>query len=201
MDKHTEEEKDLLKEIGNIGGGNALSSLSSMLERPLALGIPSCHVIAREDVGNLLNDPDALYAGVSMTMTGTIDCMLAVLLDKQFAELIVHVLDPDEPVIDVTDLTEIQKSALSEVGNIMGNSYVTAIGTMLDLHIDPSVPRIVVDEGHRVLERFLDDHTSELGRLFLINSAFKTGDKTLESCILLCPTDESLATMLEKLDF
>ena len=201
MDERTEEERDVLKEIGNVGGGNALASLSAMLERPFALGVPECHVVAREELGNLLENPDALYTGISMTMTGAIDCVLAVLLDKQFSELIMNALDPDEPNIDVRNLTEIQKSALSEVGNIMGNSYVTAIGAMLDLHTSSSVPKIVVDEGHRVLKDFLDEHAPNLGRLFLINSAFRTGEQTLESCILLCPTDESLAAMLEKLGF
>lgn len=201
MQERTEEERDFLKEIGNIGGGNALTSLSMMLDRSLGLDIPACHVIAREEAGSLLKDPSSLYAGISMTMTGTIDCILVLLMNKQFAELVVETLDPGEPVFDVKSLTDMQKSALSEVGNIMGNSYVTAMGSLLDLRIDVSVPRIVVDEGNHVLQEFFKEHAEKLDRLLLINSAFKTEDKSLESCMLLCPTDESLAAMLEKFGF
>lgn len=201
MEERTEEERDILKEIGNIGGGNALTSLSMMLDRPLDLEIPACHVLAREDAGSLLDNPESMYAGVSMTMTGTIDCILVLLMNKQFAELVVGTLDPDELSFDVNSLTDMQKSALSEVGNIMGNSYITAVGSMLDLRIDISVPQIVVDEGRNVLQGFLDGHEKTFDRLLFVNSAFRTEDKKLESCMLLCPTDESLSAMLEKLSF
>lgn len=201
MEERTEEERDILREIGNIGGGNALTSLSMMLDRPLNLDLPSCQIVKRDEAGSMLKNPDSLYAGISMTLTGTVECMLVLLMNREFAELVVTTLDPEEPVIDVRALTDMQKSALSELGNIMGNSYITAIGSLLDLHIDVSVPRIVVDEGNRVLKGFLDAHALTLDKLLFINSAFKTEDKSLDSCMLLCPTDESLSAMLDKLSF
>lgn len=201
MEERTEEERDILKEIGNIGGGNALTSLSMLLDRPLSLELPACHIVEREDMGTLLDNPEALYAGVSMTMTGTVDCILVLLMNRQFAELVVGALDEDAQSLDVSSLNEMQKSALSEVGNIMGNSYVTALGSLLDLQIDVSVPRIVVDEGNHVLQGFLDGHEQSFDRLLLIDSAFSTEDKELESCMLLCPTDDSLSAMLDKLSY
>ena len=201
MDERTEEEKDVLREIGNIGGGNALTSLSMMLDRPLELDLPSCQLVKRDEAGKLLKNPGSLYAGVSMTMTGTVECMLVLLMNRQFTKLVIESLDPDEPELDIQSLTEMQKSALCEVGNIMGNSYITALGDMLELQIDVSVPRIVVGAGNSVLQEFLDGHAMKLERLLFINSGFKTEDQTLESCMLLCPTDESLSAMLEKLCF
>lgn len=201
MEERTEEERDILREIGNIGGGNALTSLSMMLDRPLNLDLPACHLLAREEAGSLLEDPGDLYAGISMTMTGTIDCILVLLMNRQFAELVVSVLDPEEPDVDVNDLTEMQKSALSEIGNIMGNSYITAVGSLLDLAVDVSVPQMVVDEGRNVLREFIEGYEKSFDRLLFINSSFTTEDKTLESRMLLCPTDDSLSAMLEKLSF
>lgn len=196
MVDRTEEEKDILKEIGNIGGGNALTSLSVMLGQPLELDVPSCTVLNRSDAGKMLQNPDSLYAGISMVMSGTMECILVLLMNKQFTKLVIDTLDPEEPVFDVADLTEMQKSALSEVGNIMGNSYVTAIGALLNLQIDVSVPHIAIGAGSSVLKEFLDGHASTLDRLLFVNSSFKTADTKLESCMLLCPTDESLSAML-----
>jgi len=201
MDERTEVEKDVLREIGNIGGGNALTSLSMMLDRSLYLDLPSCQLVKREEAGKLLKNPDSLYAGVSMTMTGTIECVLVLLMNKQFTKLVIDSLDPDEPELNIQSLTEMQESALCEVGNIMGNSYITALGDMLELQIDVSVPRIVVGAGNSVLQEFLGGHAVQLERLLFINSAFRTKDQTLESCMLLCPTNESLSAMLEKLSF
>ena len=201
MEERTDEERDILKEIGNIGGGNALTSLSMMLDQPLDMDVPTCQIVNRDEAGSMLENPDSLYAGVSMTMKGTVDCMLVLLMNRDFTKMVVDTLDVEEPSFDVRALTEMQKSALCEVGNIMGNSYVTAMGNLLDLRIDVSVPRIVVDAGSHVLKEFLDGHASKLERLLFVNSAFRTTDKTLESCMLLCPTDESLSAMLDKLSF
>ena len=198
MDR-TDEEKDILREIGNIGGGNALTSLATMLGQPLDLGVPTCCVVRRDEVGSLLAKPESVYAGVFMLMTGTFDCVLALVMDKRFTKLVIDTLDVDEPVFDVTALTDMQKSTLCEVGNIMGNSYVTALGALLGTRIDVSAPSIVVDEGSRVLKQFLDSHSAKADRFLFVNSAFNVGDRKLESFMLLSPTDDSLSAMFDKL--
>lgn len=199
MRERNEEERDILREIGNIGAGNALTSLSMMLDRPLNLGMPSCELVERQEAGSLLVDQNSLYAGVSMTVTGTIHCMLVLLMNKQFAEMVVGTLDSDEPDLDVSSLSDMQKSALCEVGNIMGNSYITALGSILDIHMDISVPRIVVEQGRYVLQEFLKGYEESFERLLFINSGFTSDDKSLESCMLLCPTDDSLSAILGRL--
>ena len=97
--------------------------------------------------------------------------------------------------------TEEERDILKEIGNIMGNSYITAIGAMLDLRMEISVPRMVVDEGNCVLQTFLEGHEEKFEKLLFVDSAFKAEDTTLESCMLLCPTDDSLSAMLDKLSF
>ena len=201
MKDRNEEERDILKEVGNIGAGNALTSLSMMLDQPLDLGMPDCQIVRRQEAGSLLDDPTHLYAGVALTMTGTIDCVLLLLMNKEFAEMVAGTLDSEEPVLDVNALTDMQKSALSEVGNIMGNAYITALGTILDIRIDVSVPRIAVDEGSQVLNDFLIDHEEASDRLLFINSGFTAKGTKLKSCILLCPTDDSLSSMISQLSF
>ena len=147
----------------------------------------------------MLKHPEALYAGVSMSMTGTVNCMLTLLMNKEFAKLAIEKLDEDESVLDVSTLTDMQKSTLCEVGNIMGNSYVTALGALLGTRIDVSAPSIVVDEGSRVLKQFLDSHSAKADRFLFVNSAFNVGDRKLESFMLLSPTDDSLSAMFDKL--
>ncbi|MDO4536729.1 MAG: chemotaxis protein CheC [Coriobacteriales bacterium] len=199
MNSRTEEEKDILREIGNIGGGNALTSLSMLLGKPLDLEIPSCSIVRRDDVGSMLDAPDTFYAGVSMTMTGTIECSLALLLNKKFTKMVMDALDEGTDDFDVTKLTDMQESALCEIGNIMGNSYVTALGTLLDLYIDVSVPHIVVDTGRHVLEQFIMAYPEQNDSLLFVSSSFGASEDRLESYMLLCPTDESLSNILARL--
>lgn len=195
----TEEEKDILREIGNIGGGHALTSLSMMIDQPLELDVPVCRVVNRDLAGSILSDPEALYAGISMTMAGTVDCVLALILDKGFTRMIIDVLDDAGPTFDVESLTDMQRSTLCEVGNIMGNSYINALGDLLETQIDVSVPHIVIDTGRRVLESFVDTHSLGSDSVLFVNSSFRSGDNKLESYMLMCPTDETLTNIFEKL--
>lgn len=198
MMTYTEEQRGILKEIGNIGGGNALTSLSLMLDQPLDLNMPECHFVSKSEVGQLLTDPDALYAGVKLEMTGSVDCMLALLMNREFTHLVIKTLDSGEPDFNVEALTPMQKSALCEVGNIMGNSYISAISALFDIHIDVSVPSFTVDTGLRVLREFINGRLANGDRLLFANSSFTTEDKQLESSMLLCASNETVAMIFEK---
>ena len=194
----TEEEQDMLREIGNIGSGNAMTSLSMMLHIPFELDVPECKVIPKSLAGQMLFKPQNLYAGVSLVMDGTVDCMLALLLNEEFTELILHNLNEGAKA-DVAQLTEEQKSAIREVGNIMGNSYVTAVASLTGREIDVSVPQIVVDTGETILREFLSEYNDPSERFLFINTSFRYRHKKLGNYMLLCPTEESLKNILQSL--
>lgn len=194
----TEEEQDMLREIGNIGSGNALTSLSQMLDTSFELDIPECRIIPKSLVGQLLSRPQDLYAGVALEMDGTVDCMLALLMNEEFTKLVLHTLNEGAEA-DVANLTEEQKSAICEVGNILGNSYVTAVASLLGREIDVSVPRMVVDTGERILRNFLNGYADPSERFLFINTPFRYHQKKLGSYTLLCPTEETLHDILQSL--
>lgn len=125
-----EENRDLLQELGNIGSGNAVTALSQMLDERLELSLPQCKMVADKELGQLLQDKRSLYVGVVLTVEGDLQSMIALLLNREFVISVLHRLTDDKDV-DVEHLTELQKSALCELGNIMCNSYYTAISSMV----------------------------------------------------------------------
>ncbi|MDO4798167.1 MAG: chemotaxis protein CheC [Coriobacteriales bacterium] len=201
MSAHTEEEQDILREIGNIGGGHALTSLSMMLGEPLTLSVPVCRVINRKDVGSLLDNPDALYAGVATTISGTMECTLTLLLNKEFTKLVIDALGEGSSELKIESLTEMQRSALCEVGNIMGNSYITAVSELLDLKVETSVPSMVVGTGSEVLQTFIDRQPTHGDNMLFVNSSFRTDELCLDSYMLLGPAEKTLANILERISF
>ena len=70
MEKTKQNYEDILREIGNIGSGNAVTSLSQLLGLELELGLPSCQLVTKENLGQLFKEPASLYAGVSMRLEG-----------------------------------------------------------------------------------------------------------------------------------
>lgn len=193
-----DQHKDILREIGNIGGGSAVTSLSQMLEDKVEFYLPQCQIIHKSKLGDLLKNPISLYAGVSMQLEGNFDCVIALLLDKKFATAMLQQLT-GEPLDDVQNMTEIQKSALAEVGNIMCNSYVTAFGAIMERRVDVSVPRTIVDTGERILNGFMKEYMIHDDDLLFITNTFSYQNKELESHILFHPNDDSLGEILNHL--
>jgi chemotaxis protein CheC len=191
--------EDILGEISNIGSGNAVTSLSQMLGAELTLDVPSCQLVTRENLGQLFKDPASLYAGVSMRLEGGLQCMLALLLNKEFTSIVLKQVAGEE-ITDVQHLTEMQKSAVCEIGNIMCNSYITAFSKLMERGMDVSVPSMAVDTGAQVLESFLAQDTPPAGTLLFVHNTFYYRQQKLASYILFHPTAASLEEILAHLN-
>ena len=61
---------DILKEIGNVGTGNAVTSLSRMMEQPIELDLPSLKVVKYYKMHELLEQPEELQTGILIEVTG-----------------------------------------------------------------------------------------------------------------------------------
>lgn len=192
--------QDILREIGNIGGGNALTSLSQLMGAKLELGLPNCQIVNRQNFSKLFQEPGTLYAGVSMKLEGKLACMLALLLNKEFTSMVLRQVAGEE-VTDVRHLNEMQKSAVCEIGNIMCNSYITAFSRLMGQGMDASasVPSMVVDTGEEVLKSFLKGYGDTSEDLLFVGNTFYYQKKELASHILFHPTVASLDEILKHL--
>lgn len=126
---------DLLKELANIGVGNAVTSLSQMLQdRKITMSIPEVTVEALQDLPDLLGGAETPVAGVYLEAEGDISLVILFVLTLPSVENLIRFLIPGwagEP-------DELSLSALKEVGNIITGSYLNAISFMTDLTFKPS---------------------------------------------------------------
>jgi len=198
MTKYTAKNQDILREIGNIGGGHAVTSLSQMLNSELDLAVPECKIVAQHSVKDLVVNPLSLYAGVSMHLEGNMDFVLALLLNKEFSGFIVEKLT-GEPLTDVEHMDDMQKSVICEIGNIMCNSYVTAFAALMNKEIQVSVPYMKVDTGEKVVADFMQQSPSTAQDMLFVSNTFFQKDKKMASYILFHPTDTSLQDILAHL--
>ena len=130
---------DVLREIGNIGSGNAATALSTMLDRKVDISVPVVRVLDYETVTEELGGPEELLAGMLLSLSGDVTGMFMFLLHKNFANMIIENLT-GIAMESVGDMDEFSSSAVREVGNIMAASYVNAIASLTDLVIDISPP-------------------------------------------------------------
>lgn len=137
---------DVLKEIGNIGAGNAATALSTLLNKKIDMKVPKVRIVSFDEMMEMAGGPENIVAGVFLRIEGDAPGSMFFVLPIQQASTFIRQMIGDvhfsleEPPYD-----ELALSALQELGNILSGSYLSALSdfTMLDLY--PSVPALCID--------------------------------------------------------
>lgn len=189
---------DALREIGNIGSGNAANSLSAMLGKPVAMTVPTIHVMDYEAVINEIGGPEKIMTAILVEFKGDIKGMMMFLLDNKFAQIVVNTFMGKEN-IDALTMDETDSSAVKEMGNIMGGAYLSALAAMAEFTVQMDPPSLTVDMSGALMNApmvMLD----EVGdKVLFIEDNFKVDNVLVDAHILLIPEMESLDILMKKL--
>ena len=138
---------DVLKEIGNIGAGNAASALATMLDDKINIGLPSCEMLPFCEITRDFTSPDELVVGTLVQMSGDMEGFVLMVMRLDAAVELLERLTGERLCADVNDYPALCESLspVAEVGNILVGAYLSAISTMTGMRILPSVPVVSVD--------------------------------------------------------
>ena len=142
---------DVLKELGNIGAGNATTALAQMLGKKVDMSVPQVRLLDFKDIGDLMGGAEQIMAGIYLCVEGDIDGSIMFLLGRTAARHLVDNLmgaghNPDDKEFD-----EVELSALKEVGNIITGSYLNSLSMMTNLKLVPSIPFVAIDMAGAIL--------------------------------------------------
>ena len=186
---------DVLKEIGNIGAGNATTALASLLQSKVDMKVPNVMMLDFKDVGNILGGEEqelvAAYLGVEGDITGSI----LFLIHKDTAMMIARKLLGD---YCSDELGEMERSAVKEVSNIITGSYLNALATLTGLTIYPSVPDLAVDMAGAILSVPAIEFGIMGDKILLIQSQL-TNEIELDGFFIMVPDVDSYEKILRSL--
>lgn len=131
---------DALREVGNIGAGNAATALSQLLNTKVDMTVPSVNIIPFTEVFAKIGAEDLVVA-VIVRVLGDIPGNILFVLEKEVAENIIEALTGSRE----DEFTEMGNSVLCEIGNIISGSYMNSIARFTNLVITPSVPAVTYD--------------------------------------------------------
>lgn len=189
---------DVLRELGNIGAGNAATSLSSMLNCRVDITVPVVKILSFREVTDALGGPEHTIIGLLVTLDGDVTGMIMFLMQEDFAQMILRNLLGIK-IENFADLDELGYSALREISNIMAASYVNAVSQMTNLRINISVPDISVDMAGAILSVPAIYFADISDRIIFIEDQFETETDHALSHVLLIPEVESLKKILTNL--
>ncbi len=184
---------DVLKEIGNIGAGNATTALAQLLNQKVDMRVPKVALLEFSEVGAAMGGEEQIMAGIYQLVEGDISGSIMFLLEEKSARVLVSSLMGTPPSDD--DFTEMEISALKEVGNIITGSYLSSLSMLTNLKIISSVPAISVDMAGAIMSVPAIEF-GELGdKILLIQTAF-SDDIQLDGYFILVPDLESYDKIL-----
>lgn len=191
-------EMDVIREIASIGTGSAATSLASMLGQQVRMTIPEINILGYNDTIDKLGDPEEGIAAVLTRMSGEMEGIMLFLLRLDFINEVLRTMMGQE-VEDYESLTEMEMSALTEVGNIIISSYANAVSTLSGITIELSVPSVAVNMLGGILSVPMAEFGYVTDKLLLIDGQLLVDDRKLNSTILMMPDIESLNKMMKRL--
>ena len=189
---------DILKEMGSIGGGNAATALSSMLNARVSMALPRAEILEFNEALARLGDPEIVIAGVLVELTGEIQGIMLFIIPEVFSdEVLFRMLGKTRTAL--LELDEIESSVLTEIGNIVISSYITALPSLAGVEVELSVPQLAVNMLGGIMSLPMAMMGQQSDRIMMVTGEFNIDDKALNSGMLLLPDVESLNILMKKL--
>ena len=191
-------EIDTLREIGSIGTGNAATALSQMMNQTVRITLPEVRIMEYNEAIEWIGGPEEVTAGVLVKMSGDVG---GIMLSVQKLELVNVVLETmlGESVSSYESLTELARSAMIEIGNIMISTFINAMSGLADLNIKLTVPAFAVDMQGAILTVPMAEYGGMSDYLMAIGGNFVCDGKEVPCHLILSPDLRSLDFLLRKL--
>jgi chemotaxis protein CheC len=189
---------DALKEISNIGAGNAATSLSQMVGRKIDMAVPQANIAPFNEITEIVGGAELEVAGGYLRVNGQMpmgilflmpNCQVLSFLNLLFGGLVEECLA----------WNEMQQSAYKEIVNILAGSYLNALGAFTNIKYEPSVPALAVDMAAAILGEVLQQIGEVSDYALVIENVFIEKEKQLKGHFFLLPEPQSLELLLSSL--
>lgn len=141
---------DVLKEIGNIGAGNATTAIANMLGLKIDMKVPNVALLSFQELTTAICPEEEVVVAIFLEVTEDIDGSMMFIMQRESARYLVNILMMKQGE-ESLDFDEMEQSALKEIGNIIAGSYLNALSTLTNLKIAPSIPYLSIDMAASIL--------------------------------------------------
>lgn len=188
---------DVLREIGNIGAGNAATSLAKLIQKKVDMKVPVVRLLDFDEVPEILGGAENLVCGIFFKIEGDITGSIMFVLAKESALNLVGLLMPREN----PDFDEFSVSALMEIGNILAGAYISSLSSLTNLNIKISIPAIAVDMAGAILSVPAIQFGLMADQVMIIQNQFieELSAKSVDGYFFMIPDMESYEVLLGSL--
>lgn len=189
---------DVLKEIGNIGAGNAATALAKMINKKVDMTVPKVNIMDFATVPELLGGEESEVVGIFFKIEGDMEGTIMFVLSAESAMTLVNLLMPGMAQGHFDDFS---MSALQEIGNILSGSYISSLSMLTTLNIQISIPSLSVDMAGAILSVPAIQFGLIGDKILIIENDFieEFGGESVQGYFFLIPDVDSYETLFKSL--
>ncbi|MFH1436175.1 MAG: chemotaxis protein CheC [Pseudomonadota bacterium] len=189
---------DALREIESIGAGNAATSLSVMLGRKVGVKSLGITMESIENVPGALGGAESVANVIFFSVTGRVKGSMLLILPAAGSVKLARLLTGGKAGA-TEGLSELELSALKELGNIMTGSYLSAMARFMKMKITYSIPGFACDMLGAVLDGVLARLSLKAGHAIIMESELEAQEDVHMVHLVFFPELEALQAILEAL--
>lgn len=189
---YTDLQLDALRELANIGSGQAAAALSQLLAKPIDISVPTAAALPLADAVAVAGQPDAERHGILVPIVGDMEAAVVLLVPEQDAQILCGVfgLDPHG---------EDGRSMLAEVGNILGTSYINVLAGMTGMALEPAPPQVTHDMLGAILASVLVGRGEDLEIALVLDSHLQVEGEDCSMSFLMLPEAGGVEQLLARI--
>lgn len=183
---------DALRELANIGSGNAGTALSSMLGKVVDISVPTAAALPLAEAVAIAGAPEELRFGVVVPVVGEFEAIVLLLFPEPDARTLcgIYGIEPSTPD---------GHSMLGEVGNILGTNYINVLSQMVSMRMEPTPPQVVEDMLGSILSSVLLGRGDDVDEALILDSDLLVEEEQCSLSFLLLPHHGGIKQLLGRL--
>jgi chemotaxis protein CheC len=183
---------DALRELANIGSGNAGTALGSMLGKSVDISVPTAAALPLAEAVAIAGEPDELRYGVVVPIIGDFEAIVVLLFPDIDAQKLcgIYGIEPSTPD---------GYSMLGEVGNILGTNYINVLAQMVGMELEPEPPQVVEDMLGSILSSVLIGRGEDIEEALILDSDLLVEEEECSLSFLLLPNHGGIKELLGRL--
>ena len=189
---------DVMREIGNIGAGNACTALSGLIGTPIDMSVPRVQLLGIDSTSDYLGGDDKEVLGIRIDVKADLTGMMYHIVNKRFAERLINTFY-EKKLDTIKSIDEMDMSVISEMGNITSGAYANALATLSGYVVDIGTP---TPGGYSIAEilKVPIETFGEVGdKILVVDEQFIIDSEKLTSNMILVLEKDSLHRLFDKL--
>lgn len=188
----SEEQQQALGEVAKTISQDASDAFSKLLGAEVTAEVPELEVLPLSEAVERLGSPADQVSVAWLPVVGQIEASVLLLFDPAGENTLYELLgvEPD---------TEIARSALQEIANIIGTQYVRGIASSCGMTFEPEPPEVAQGMLGAVISTVLAMSTVLTNYAVLVDTLLKVSKSDCTVRFVFIPSDSSVEALITSL--